>query len=360
MNKKTENDIIPANNGRLFWLAIGIIFFLLIYLLKGVLLPFILGALIAYFLDPAADKLEEWHFSRTLATVTITLTFFTTVAVFLLFAIPTIVSQLSGLFSDLPSYVLEIEGKYEKQLFHWIGTLPKNHAESIKDAVSNFSGTMLKIVGDMVGSMFQSGIAIINILSLILITPVVAFYLLRDWDVIKLRFYALLPRKHEKIIREQLMLVDTAIAGFVRGQTNVCLLLGSFYAIALSLVGLKFGVLIGMASGILVIIPYVGIMFGAAVGISVAYFQFGDIHGALPVLLIFVIGQVVESNFITPKLVGEKVGLHPAWIIFGMLAGASLFGFVGILIAVPVSAVFGVLIRFATSYYLASKYYIER
>jgi predicted PurR-regulated permease PerM len=360
---KTDNQKLTngqkTTNGKiaLFWLGIGLLFFVFVYLIRGVLLPFVLGALIAYFLDPAADKLEKWKFSRNLATVTITLSFFTIIALVSLLVIPTIFSQFSGLIADLPTYLSEVEIKYEAQLLSWLGTLPETYMESIKNAASNFSGVMIKFAGDMAGGLFQSGVAIINILSLILITPVVAFYLLRDWDIIKLRFFSLLPRKHEIIIREQLMLIDSTLAGFIRGQINVCLLLGGFYAIGLSLAGLKFGILIGIATGLLVILPYVGLMFGMCIGLTVAFFQFGTWGGMLPILMVFIAGQILEGNFVTPKLVGEKVGLHPVWIIFGLLAGAALFGFVGVLIAVPVTAVIGVLIRFALSHYLHSSYY---
>jgi predicted PurR-regulated permease PerM len=352
-----ETCLQPSKKNYLFWLSIGLLFFIFIYLIKGVLLPFVLGTLIAYFLDPAADKLEEWRFSRSLATATITLLFFTIMLLFLLLIIPTIAGQFSGLLADLPSYFNDISNKYEQQVSGWLGNLPDSYMESLKNATSNFSGFMIKFAGDMAGGLFQSGMAIINLLSLILITPVVAFYLLRDWDIIKLRFYALLPRKHEGIIRKQLALIDATLAGFIRGQMNVCLILGGFYAIGLSIFGLKFGTLIGIATGFLVILPYVGQMFGMLVGLCVAYFQFATLGEILPIFLVFITGQALEASVITPKLVGKKVGLHPVWIIFGMLAGATLFGFVGVLIAVPVSAVIGVIIRFALSRYLSSHYY---
>ncbi|MEQ1704342.1 MAG: AI-2E family transporter [Rickettsiales bacterium] len=355
----TETDNKPANNSKiwLFWLTVGIVFFVFIYLIRGILLPFVLGALIAYFLDPAADKLEKYKVSRSLATAIITLSFFAILTLVSLLIIPTVFSQLSDLLKDFPTYFVDMETKYEEKISGWIGTLPADYVESIKTAANNFSGIMLKFVGDMAGGLFQSGMAIINILSLILITPVIAFYLLRDWDVITAQFHSLLPRKHEQTIREQMAIIDATLAGFIRGQINVCLFLGVFYAIGLSVVGLKFGILIGMLTGILAIIPYAGLLFSMAIGLTVAFFQFGTWEGMLPVLIVFVVGQVIEGNFITPKLVGEKVGLHPAWIIFGLLAGTALFGFVGVLIAIPVTAVIGVLIRFTLSRYLSSRYY---
>jgi predicted PurR-regulated permease PerM len=181
--------------------------------------------------------------------------------------------------------------------------------------------------------------------------------LLRDWDYITESIDSLLPRKHVDVIREQLAIIDATLAGFLRGQLNVCLLLGAYYAIGLSLVGLNSGFLIGMITGFMVIFPYVGLLVGMASGLAVAFFQFEDMMSIILVLLVFVSGQLLEGNFITPKLVGEKVGLHPVWIIFAMLAGAALFGFVGILIAVPFAAVVGVLTRFAISKYRDSDYY---
>jgi len=354
---KKETETFPQTRALFFWLTAGILFFVFLYLIRSILLPFILGALIAYFLDPAADRLEKMKFSRNLATVTITLSFFTILVMLSLLVIPTIASQLSGLVADLPGYFTSLETKYEQQITAWMGTLPESYMENIKSSISSFSGFMIKFAGDMAGGLFQSGMAVINVLSLILITPVVAFYLLRDWDIITFKIHNLLPRKHEKTIRQQLSLIDQTLAGFIRGQLNVCMMLGAFYAIGLSLVGLKFGILIGIATGILVILPYVGLIFSMFIGLTVAFFQFGTWDGILQVLAVFVIGQIIEGNFVTPKLVGEKVGLHPVWIIFGLLAGAALFGFVGVLIAVPVTAVIGVLTRFTVANYLQSEYY---
>jgi predicted PurR-regulated permease PerM len=203
----------------------------------------------------------------------------------------------------------------------------------------------------------QSSFAVVNLLSLIFITPVVAFYLLKDWDRIITKIDHLLPREFAPVVRQQIAEVDSTLAGFIRGQTNVCLFLATFYAIGLSLTGLKFGIIIGIITGFFAILPYVGIAFGLTLGISVAFFQFTDHYSVLYVLFVFMIGQFIEGNFITPRLVGEKVGLHPVWIIFGMLAGATLFGFVGILIAVPITAVIGVFVRFIIKQYLDSKLY---
>lgn len=313
--------------------------------------------MVAYFLDPAADKLQKNGLSRGIATTILTGCFFLSLLVLSLIITPVISNQFSGLVAALPDYIVTFEQTYGEQIKERLGGLGAEQMEHIKTAINNISGTAIKLGGDLVANLFLSGMALINMLSLILITPIVAFYILRDWDSIIERVDNLLPRKHAHTIREQMHIIDDTLAGFIRGQINVCLILGTYYAIGLSLAGLKFGIVIGLATGFLVIFPYVGLMLGMSIGLGVAFFQFGDMASVLTVLAVFVTGQMIEGYFITPKLVGEKVGLHPVWIIFGMLAGAALFGFVGILLAIPITAVIGVLIRFATKQYQASSYY---
>src|SRR5690606_34210818 len=196
-----------------------------------------------------------------------------------------------------------------------------------------------------------------NLLALLFITPIVAFFLLRDWDDIVGRLDKWLPRPWAGVIREQAALIDETLAGFVRGQALVCLFLGTFYAVVLTVVGLDFGITIGLITGILSFIPYVGTTFGFVTSIAVAFAQFSE---WLPILLVaglFIAGQAIEGNFLTPKLVGDRVGLHPVWVIFALLAAGSLFGFVGVLLAIPVAAVIGVLARFVLGRYLTSRYY---
>jgi predicted PurR-regulated permease PerM len=341
----------------LFWLSIGVLFFIFLFLIRSILLPFVLGIFTAYFLDPAADRLEKAGLSRGASTLVITACFFLGILLISVLIAPVLASQLSGLIAAMPEYASEFEKRLEPQMTSWLGNLPMVDMNSLKDTVSNFSGVMVKFVGGFIAGVFMSGMAFVNLLSLVLITPVVAFYLLRDWDNMTLRIDNLLPRAHAHTIRTQMLIIDRTLAGFVRGQLNVCLLLAAYYAIGLSLVGLKFGIVIGIVTGFLVIFPYVGLGLGTLVGLGVAFFQFQGYSQVAVVLAVFVSGQVIEANFVTPKLVGEKVGLHPVWIIFGMLSGAALFGFVGILLAVPITAVVGVLIRFALQTYLSSDYY---
>jgi predicted PurR-regulated permease PerM len=346
------------NRKAVFWLSIIAASITFIVLIRSVLLPFVLGMLTAYFLDPAADRLQRLKLSRAAATTLITALFFVVITVLSLLLIPMVAGQISELLLALPGYVAAFETNFAPRLSSFVGALPAEQIEGIKQAVSNFSGVMVKWMADLAAGLFQSGMTFINLLSLILLTPLVTFYLLRDWDRIVAHIDHLLPRLHADTIRGQLAIIDATLAGFVRGQVNVCLILAVFYAFFLPLVaGLQFGVAIGLATGLLSFLPYVGFALGCVTGLAVAFFQFGLDSGFAVVAVIFLAGQLLESYFLTPKLVGDKVGLHPVWIIFGMLAGAALLGFVGVLLAIPITAIIGVLIRFFTAQYLASEYY---
>jgi predicted PurR-regulated permease PerM len=212
-------------------------------------------------------------------------------------------------------------------------------------------------VGRTLGGLWGGGVAFFNLLSLLFITPLVAFYLLRDWDGIVAVVDDWLPRDHAPVIRAQLAAVDRVLSGFVRGQLTVCLVLGVFYALGLGLVRLDFGLVIGLATGLISFVPVFGTLVGFAVGIGVALVQFGFAWQVAAVAGVFLAGQAIEGNFLTPKLVGSRVGLHPVWTIFALLAGGALAGFTGLLLAVPAAAVIGVLSRFAVARWVASDAY---
>lgn len=343
---------------RLLTWMVGIALFLwFLSLIQPILLPFVIGAGLAYFLDPVADRLEKFGVSRTIATAVIIIAFFALLVLLGVILVPVMMRQVSDLVTIMPDYITQLEAHYRPIIREWMGRFGQDTFEKGAEALGNASSGLISFGGDVVNKVLRSGLTVINVLSLTFITPVVSFYLLRDWDRIVARLDDLLPRQEAPVIREQMRLIDVTLAGFVRGQINVCLLLGAFYAIGLTLVGLPFGIVIGLMTGFLTIIPYVGVLFGTTVGLTVAWFQLGDMSHMTMVLLVFLLGQFIEGNFITPKLVGEKVGLHPVWIIFGLLAGGALFGFVGILLAVPATAVIGVLVRFAVGEYLKSPLY---
>jgi len=340
-----------------FWLAVALLFFWFIYAIKAVLLPFVVGMLVAYFLDPAADKLEKWGLSRLLSTLIITLGFFSLVGLALSLLLPLIYHQLAGLIESLPDYIRQVKALVEPKLGVLLGSLSDAQMGSAEDAASGVSAKILASLGDVSANLLYSGVALLNLISLVVITPVVSFYLLKDWDVLVAHVDRLLPRDYAPVIREQLTIIDHTISGFVRGTLNVIIVLALYYVLALSLVGLKFSVLIGLMAGFMILIPYLGTVISGLTSVGMAYLQFDSLEPVAAVLVIFVVAQMVEGYFLTPKLVGKKVGLHPVWLIFGMLAGATLFGFVGVFIAVPVTAVIGVLVRFAIQRYEASDYY---
>jgi predicted PurR-regulated permease PerM len=339
------------------WIMIALLILWFIGEIHSILLPFVVGILSAYFLDPAADRLEKWGISRTMATALITCGFFVLLVLCGLIVVPLVVSQFSELMQALPEYISGLEQKYSMAFESLRTRIPPEQFENIRQALSNFGTVFVQYLANVAAHVFQSGIALLNLLSLVLITPVVTFYLLRDWDRLVARMDGLLPRPYADTIRAQFRNIDDTLAGFIRGQSNVCLILAVYYAFGLTLTGLKFGVIIGLMAGFLVIIPYAGVLFMATIALGIALFQFDESWRVIAVFGVFALGWAVEGNFITPKLVGEKVGLHPVWIIFGMLAGAAMFGFVGVLIAVPVTAVIGVLIRFAIATYLESGLY---
>ncbi|MFQ5784379.1 MAG: AI-2E family transporter [Alphaproteobacteria bacterium] len=337
-----------------FWLGGLVVFGLCLYVLRGILLPFVAGMAVAYLLDPIADRFESWKLSRTQATSVITALFVIAAAGAFVLLLPLLHQQLIDFIGRLPDYVNGLREFAAPLTETLLARLAPEDVARVQDA---FAGASDRAVGwalGIVGGIWQSGLAIVNLLSLLFITPIVTFYLLRDWDRIVAWIDALLPRAHAEVIRTQVRLIDETLAGFVRGQGLVCLLLGVAYAAGLTAVGLDFGLIVGLATGLVSFIPYFGAIFGLVVSVGMALLQFDEPLRVGLVAAVFVAGQVLEGNVLTPKLVGERVGLHPVWVIFGALAGGSLFGFVGILLAVPVSAVIGVLVRFAVGRYVAS------
>jgi predicted PurR-regulated permease PerM len=215
------------------------------------------------------------------------------------------------------------------------------------------------VVG-LLGDVWSGGLAVVNVLYVMVLTPLVAFYFLRDWDRMIDHIDAWLPRRQADTIRELAREIDAILAGFVRGQALVCILFAAYYAIALTAAGLNFGIIIGIAAGVLTFIPYLGAITGLIVSVGVAFGQFDDYTRVAIVAGIYLLGHTIEANFVTPNLVGDRVGLHPVWIIFALLAGGALFGFTGVLLAVPVAAVIGVVVRFALKQYLDSTFYDDR
>jgi predicted PurR-regulated permease PerM len=342
-----------------FWLGGIAILFLLLWLLSGVLLPFVAGIALAYLLDPIADRLERLGLSRTLATCLILASFAAVVVIALLLIYPVLARQIAGLVRRLPELIDQARDRVLPHINALLESLGGAGIEKVQAAATGQAEKAVGIAVGFLGGLITSGAAIIDALSLLVITPVVAFYMIRDWDRLVKLVDDWLPRRHYDVLREQLSEIDRVLAGFVRGQLMVCAFLGAFYAIGLSLVGLEFGLVIGLLSGALSIIPYVGTLVGFLATAVIAVIQFWNEPWWIAVAVgIFGLGQFLEGNVVSPKLVGDKVGLHPVWLMFALLAFGSLFGFVGVLLAVPVAAIIGVLIRFGLGRYRQSPLYL--
>jgi len=336
------------------WIVAFIAAMALLNLLSSILLPFVAGMAVAYFLDPVADWLETRKFSRTISTTIILLAFFMLTGLLVTLLFPLLQRQVVDLFHMIPGIVETVRTEAVPWLERSIAGLSPEAMEDVRNAAKQFAGSSVKWFTGMAGNLWSGGVAFFNMLSLIIITPVVAFYLLRDWDLITAKINSWLPRRPAPTIRQQFLEIDRTLAAFVRGQSSVCLVLALLYGIGLTIVGLKSGLLVGLGAGLISFIPYLGAASGLIVGLGIAVFQFNEWTPIVIVACIFLTGQTLESYVLTPRLVGDRVGLHPVWIIFALMAGGALFGFTGILLAVPVAAVIGVLVRFGIGRYLES------
>ena len=344
---------LPIKDQLRYWGIAAVVFLVLFWALGNVLLPFLVGGAIAYFLDPVADRLERAGLSRVAATTLISLVALVLVILLVLAVIPTLVNQLTALVNAAPDISRRLQGFLLERF------------PSLADSTSTIRQTLAEIAtaiqargGQLAQGILSSALGVISVVVFIVVVPVVAFYLLLDWDRMTQRIDSMLPRDHAPTIRRLAREIDAVLAGFVRGQVSVCLALGSFYAAALMAAGLQFGLIVGAIAGAITFIPYVGSIIGGTLAVGLALFQFwGDWVSIGIIAAIFAAGQFIEGNVLTPKLVGKSVGLHPVWLLFALSAFGSMFGFVGMLIAVPVAAMLGVLTRFAVEQYQASLLY---
>ncbi len=334
-------------------LIIFTIFCGLIYLVKSVLSPFIFSLIIAYFLDPLVDYLVKKHkLSRITASSLILglfLSIFISVSAILL---PIIYVQTSDLIDALPKYFQIITQDFYPRIVAAVEPFGIELDNDLSHLISQDKSRLVNFSQNFLGNALSSSLTLINILSLIFITPILIFYLLKDWDILTEKTYSLLPKSVSKSAKELAHEIHKTLGGYVRGQFNVCLILAIFYSISLSFLGLNFGFLIGFLTGMFAFIPYIGMLCGTTTAVIVALFQWGfDFTNLSLVALIFLFAQLIESNFLTPKLIGDKIGVHPVWMIFGLFVFGVLFGFIGVLLAVPLTAICGVIVRyFATKY----------
>ena len=338
-----------------FWLATFLVVAASLWLLHEILLPFVAGIALAYVLAPLADRMERLGMNRTLAALLIVSLFVVTLIALTLLLVPLLLQQGVALISNIPGYVKRVKELVVDPNFPWLNWLGSGDPNK---AVSDLVGQVATWLLGFAYSLWTGGKALVSFASVLIVMPVVTFYLVRDWHSMIEKVDGWVPVRQRDTVRRLAREIDAAIGGFLRGQLGVCLVLGCYYAIALMLVGLDFALLIGLAAGVITFVPYIGSMTGLMIATSVAIAQFWpDWKRVTVVIAIFLIGQVVEGNIITPKFVGKRVGLHPVWMIFAMFAFGYLFGFVGLLLAVPLAAAIAVLLRFALRQYFASPFY---
>jgi len=342
---------LPVREQVTYWGITAAVFFAALWFLGDVILPFVVGGAIAYFLDPVADRLERAGLGRTAATTVISAVALMIFVIAALIILPMLFRQLTQLVAAAPTILGQLQA-FLAEKFPAV-----MHDESVlRDTLAGLGEAIRARGGQLAQGLVEYALSVINAIVFVVIVPVVAFYLLLDWDNMMASVDRWLPRDHAPVIRRLAREIDAVLAGFVRGQVSVCLILGTFYSVALMLAGLNFGLIVGALAGLITFIPYVGSLVGGTLAIGLALFQFwGDWAMIGLIAGIFAAGQFVEGNFLTPKLVGGSVGLHPVWLLFALSAFGALFGFVGMLVAVPVAAALGVLARFGVDQYLGSR-----
>ena len=327
-----------------------------LYFLRDVLQPFIFGAIMAYFLDPIADKMVKYKIPRPIAASVLIILSLSMVSIFAIFVLPLFLEQFRHLILILPN------------LYEWLSNFGKAWWESFVGEEIKFNDAMQSIrneiqdnLGTVLESFFASSIALVKFFTNTLITIVLAFYLLLDWDRLVGFIAKLMPRRYHETWEMLFVRIDAVLASFFRGQILVCSILALYYGVSLMLVGLDTGLVLGLFAGLISFIPFVGAILGGALAISISLIQFWqEPLIIILVLAIFIIGQIFEGNFLTPKLVGKSVGIHPVWLIFALALFGTYGGFVGLLFAVPVTAILGVIIRHYFKIYFASEFYTSK
>lgn len=359
---------IDLKNSAIFW---GLIFILVVwffYSVSSILFPFVIGIFFSYLLNPLVNKIEKKGLKRSVSAALITGLLAALILATMVLIIPSIFNQLISLLKEIPSYIEKFRSLIIPRLESLLGEIKifadgsenVGAKEKLSQLVNNYSGDLVYFMGNIINKIIFSGTSILNFISLLFVTPIVTFYIIKDWPKFTKNVKNLIPKKHLNTFTSLSDEVSEILSGFLRGQTNICLILMAYYSVALLLNGVQYGLLIGLLTGLFAFIPYVGFSAGLILATVVSAFQFEDFFKVLITVGIFVFAQIVESYYLTPKLVGSKVSLHPVWVIFAIFAGGILFGFTGVLIALPAAAVIGVLIRFTIRQYRNGSIYLGK
>lgn len=347
-----------ADRQAVFWLLAAAALLTLLWMIGDVLLPFAAGAVIAYFLNPLADRLARVGIGRTPAAALIIVVSLLLLIAAIIALGPLIADQLRQLADTLPRDLERLLPVIESWARGWLGARYDGIAASFERGLAGMAQSWTGSMTWALQQVWDRGLALVNLLSLLLITPVVAFYLLADWPRVVARVDGMLPRDHAVSIRSLADEINGAVAAFVRGQGTVCLILAVIYAICLTMIGLRYGLIVGLAVGFASFVPFVGWSLGFVLAGAIAVAQGWPEMGLLiKVIILFAATAALDAAVLSPKIVGPRVGLHPVWLIFSVLAFGSLLGVAGVLIAVPIAAAIAVLVRFALAAYLDSDIY---
>ena len=364
---KPEPALVPtpafhATRTQRFALIIGLLvaFWVALDLFASVLAPFVAAAVLAYALDPPTTKLTRFGLPRSLAALLMLVAVIAGILLFALLLYPLVVVQIGLLVNRIPQYATLVQGWAREVLTHLQENFgPDVVNDKLRDVVSGQAGSMLSILLSTVTGLIGGGFAIFNLLSLAVVTPVVGFYLLRDWPTVVGLIDSWLPYRYRDVIRAQAKEVDRILSAWVRGQALCCLLLALYYAASLTVGGLDLGLIVGLMAGLLSFIPYVGSITGGVTALGLALAQFAHWRGVAVIGGVLVIGQILEGYVIYPRVLGDRVELPAVWVIFALFAGGAAFGFLGVMLAVPVAATIGVLARFWLRRYLVSPLYLD-
>jgi len=341
-----------------YWLTLAVIVSLLIWILSPVLMPFVAAALLAYLGDPVVDRLEARKLPRTLAVSLVFVLIFSVIIVLPILLLPALEQQVSKLLAKLPQYA----DWFQVHVLSQLGQIVDNQqagssTDLVKSTLSKYWQQIGGFAKQILAALTHSGLAMLAFLANLVLIPVLTFYRRRDWDILVAKIHALLPRPYEPRISQIARESDAVLSEFLRGQLLVMIALAIIYALGLSLLGLDFALLIGLLAGLVSFVPYLGFIVGIGLAGAAAAFQFHDFQHVVGVLAVFAVGQTLEGMVLTPKLVGEKIGLHPVAVIFAVMAGGQLFGVFGVLLALPVAAVIVVLLRHVREFYTQSGMY---
>jgi len=351
---------VSAKTYFFFWCGALALFLGFVWLFNDILTPFVLGVVIAYLLNPLIKRFSNKGVKRTTGAALVTIIFYSLLIALVAVVAPIIAKESADLIEKMPEYLDKLFKLVAPYTLWFQENIGENYIEDAKTFLKENASKILSISGGVAGGIAAGGQAVISMATILVLTPLVSFFMMREWPAITDWVEDLIPRQHETMIQDLIEQIDVKLSGFIRGQLTVAFLLGLIYAIALTIAGLNYGFLIGITAGVLSIIPLVGSTLGLLVSVAVAWFQTGELSYVGIIAAIFIVGQIVEGNILSPKLLGDSVGLHPLWILFALMAGGALFGILGMLLAVPIAAVVGVLGGFAIAQYKKTPLYQKR